>query len=89
MNVSTAVLCTVLIRRSIRYAVFFVMPRWRFCLDERSCLVTDCGRERMSSDYFCSRHMDKAKRVSWKVLLMGLIIMFLLLIVVSIDKDKI
>lgn len=22
----------------------------------------------MSSDYFCSRHMDKAKRVSWKVL---------------------
>ncbi|CAM9623025.1 unnamed protein product [Pylaiella littoralis] len=30
------------------------------------CLVTDCGRERMSSDYFCSRHMDKGKRVSWK-----------------------
>lgn len=21
----------------------------------------------MSSDYFCSRHMDKGKRVSWKV----------------------
>lgn len=32
-----------------------------------SCLVMDCGRERMSSDYFCDRHMDKAKRVSWKV----------------------
>eukprot|EP00903_Cladosiphon_okamuranus_P019652 g18069.t1 len=30
------------------------------------CLVTDCGRERMASDYFCSRHMHKAKRVSWK-----------------------
>ncbi|CAM9888099.1 unnamed protein product, partial [Ectocarpus sp. 12 AP-2014] len=30
------------------------------------CLVTDCGRARMSSDYFCSQHMDKAKRVSWK-----------------------
>lgn len=36
-------------------------------VDGHSCLVTDCGRARMSSDYFCSRHRDKGKRVSWKV----------------------
>lgn len=30
----------------------------------------------MSSDYFCSRHMDKGKRVSWKVIKRVLFLLF-------------